>query len=170
MKLGSILLFLIVFLSTGLVAQQKIIEYEAFFLHNKSELTDLEKNKLTIFHDSILTNYSITNMFIIGYANEIGGYEYNHRLSTDRANYIHQFIHNENLKIPTEVVGKGEIITRKEKDYKNQLIENRKAVMRYAVYSRVVHTASILEFAAGEKMTIKSIGFYPDSPVYLPQS
>ena len=143
MKLGSTLLFLIVFLSTGLVAQQQIIEYEAFFLHNKSELTDLEKNKLTIFHDSILTNYSITNMFIIGYANEIGGYEYNHRLSTYRANYIHQFILNENLKIPTEVVGKGEIITRKEKDYKNQLIENRNAVMRYAVYSRVVHTASI---------------------------
>ena len=170
MKLGLILLFLIVFLSTVLVAQQEIIEYEAFFLHNKSELTDLEKNKLTIFHDSILANYSITNMSIIGYANEIGGHEYNHRLSTDRANYIHQFILNENLKIPTEVVGKGEIITRKEKDYKNQLIENRKAVMRYAVYSRLVHTASISEFAAGEKMTIKSIGFYPDSPVYLPQS
>ena len=139
-----------------------------FFLHNKSELTDLEKDKFLIFHDSILANYSISNVFIIGYTNEIGGYEYNHRLSTNRANYIHQLIHNENLKIPTEVVGKGEIVTLKEQDYKNQLIENRKAVMQYTVYSKVEQTTSISEFAPGEKMTIKSIGFYPDSPfIYL---
>ena len=170
MNLSSILLFIIVFLSSCLLAQKEIIEYEALFLHNKSELTDLEKNKLTIFHDSILANYTITNMFITGYANEIGGYEYNHRLSIDRANYIHQFVHNENLKIPTEVVGKGEIVSRKEQDYINQLIVNRKVVIRYGAYSRVVQTASISEFASGEKMTIKSIGFYPDSPVYLPQS
>ena len=143
MNLSSILLFIIVFLSSCLLAQKEIIEYEALFLQNKSELTDLEKNKLTIFHDSILANYKITNMFITGYANEIGGYEYNHRLSIDRANYIHQFVHNENLKIPTEVVGKGEIVSRKEQDYINQLIVNRKAVIRYGAYSRVVQTASI---------------------------
>ena len=170
MNVSSILLFIIVFLSSGLLAQKEIIEYEVFFLHNKSELTDLEKDKLIIFHDSILANYSITNMSITGYTNEIGSYEYNHRLSTERANYIHQFVYNENLKIPTEVVGKGEIVTLKEQGYINQLIENRKALIRYAAYRRVVQTASISEFAAGEKMTIKSIGFYPDSPVYLPQS
>ena len=65
MNPSSILLLIIVFLSSGLFAQKEIIEYEAFFLHNKSELTDLEKNKLTIFHDSILTNYSITKVFRI---------------------------------------------------------------------------------------------------------
>ena len=170
MNLSSILLFIIVFLSSGLLAQKEIIEYEVFFLHNKSQLTDLEKDKLITFHDSILANYSITNMSIIGYTNEIGSYEYNHRLSTERAKYIHQFVYNEYLKIPTEVVGKGEIVTLNEQDYINQLIENRKALIRYAAYSRLVQTASISEFAAGEKMTIKSIGFYPDSPVYLPQS
>ena len=134
MKLGSIFLFTIVFLSTGLVAQQKIIKYEVFFLHNKSELTDLEKDKFLVFHDSILANYSISNVFITGYTNEIGEYDYNYRLSTKRANYIHQLIHDEKLKIPTEVVGKGEIVTRKEKNFNNQLIENRKAVIEYTVH------------------------------------
>ena len=130
MKLGSILLFIIVFLSTGLVAQQQIIAYEVFFLHNKSELTVLEKDKFLVFHDSILANYSISNVFIRGYTNEIGEYEYNYRLSTNRANYIHQLIHDEILKVLTEVVGKGEIVTRKEENINKQLIENRKAVIR----------------------------------------
>ena len=170
MKLGSILFFVIVFLSTGLVAQQELIVYEAFFLHNKSELTDLEKDKFLVFHDSILANYSISNVFITGYTNEIGEYDYNYRLSTKRANYIHQLIHDEILKVPTEVVGKGEIVTRKEENINKQLIENRKAVIEYAVHIKPEKTNSISEFEVGEKMTIKSIGFYPDSPMYLPQS
>ena len=170
MNLSSILLFIIFFLSTGLVAQKEIIEYEAFFLHNKSELTDLEKDKFLVFHDSILANYSISEMFIVGYTNEIGIYEHNHRLSKNRANYIHQLIHKKYLNIPTEVVGKGEIATTKEGDYKNQIIENRKALIQYVTYRNVEYTASISEFTAGEKMTIKSIGFYPDSPTYLPES
>ena len=170
MKLGSIFLFTIVFLSTGLVAQQKIIKYEAFFLHSKSELTDLEKDNFLIFQDSILANYSISNVFITGYTNEIGEYDYNYRLSTNRAHYIHQLIYDEKLKIPTEVVGKGEIVTRKEENINKQLIENRKAVIEYAVHIKPEKTNSISEFEVGEKMTIKSIGFYPDSPMYLPQS
>ena len=170
MKLGSILLFVIVFLSTRLVAQHEIIAYDAFFLHNKCELTDLEKDKLLVFHDSVLANYSISNVFITGYTNEIGEYDYNYRLSTKRANYIHQLIQDEILKIPTEVVGKGEIVTIKEKNFNNQLIENRKAVIEYTVQIKAEQTTSISEFEIGEKMTIKSIGFYPDSPMYLPQS
>ena len=170
MKLCSILLFIIVFLSTGLVAQQEIIEYETFFLHNKSELTALEKDKLLVFHDSILANCSISNVLIVGYANEIGEYDYNYRLSINRANYIRQLIHNVKLKTPTEVVGKGEIVTRREQNFKNQLIENRKAVIQYAVHIKAEQATSISEFEVGEKMTIKSIGFYPDSPMYLPQS
>ena len=170
MKLGSILLLVIVFLSTGLVAQQELIVYEAFFLNNKSELTDLEKDKFLVFHDSILANYSISNVFITGYTNEIGEYDYNYRLSTKRANYIHQLIQDEKLKIPREVLGKGEIVTIKEKNFNNQLIENRKAVIEYTVHIKADQTTSISEFEVGEKMTIKSIGFYPDSPMYLPQS
>ena len=106
MNFCSILFFIIILLPPHLVAQQEIIEYEAFFLHNKSELTDLEKDKFLVFHDSILANNSISNVLIAGYTNEIGIYEYNHRLSTNRAHYIHQLINNEKLKTPIKVEGK----------------------------------------------------------------
>ena len=119
----------------------------------------MEKDNFLIFQDSILANYSISNVFITGYTNEIGEYDYNYRLSTNRAHYIHQLIYDEKLKIPTEVVGKGEIVTIKEKNFNNQLIENRKAVIEYTVHIKADQTTSISEFEVGEKMTIKSIGF-----------
>ena len=70
-------------------------------------------------------------MLIAGYTNEIGIYEYNHRLSTNRAHYIHQLINNEKLKTPIKVEGKGEIKTISQDDLDFQLIKNRKAVINY---------------------------------------
>ena len=170
MNFCSILFFIIILLPPHLVAQQEIIEYEAFFLHNKSELTDLEKDKFLVFHDSILANYSISNVLIAGYTNEIGVYEYNHRLSTNRAHYIHQLINNEKLKTPIKVEGKGEIKTLTQDDLDFQLIKNRKAVINYFLDIKKKNISSITEFKVGEKMTVRNIGFFPDSPMYLPES
>tara|TARA_Y100001954_G_scaffold171573_1_gene182383 strand:+ start:275 stop:1087 length:813 start_codon:yes stop_codon:yes gene_type:complete len=169
MNFFSILFFIIILLPPHLVAQQEIIEYEAFFLHNKSELTDLEKDKFLVFHDSILANYSISNVLIAGYTNEIGVYEYNHRLSTNRAHYIYQLINNEKLKTPIKVSGKGEIKTISQDDLDQQLIKNRKAVIYYFTSKKDNNYTSVTEFKVGEKMTLKNIGFFGNSPNFLPK-
>ncbi len=167
MNFCSILFF--IFLSFGLVAQQEIIEFEVFFSHNKSELTDLEQNKFLEFHDSILANYSISNVLIVGYTNEIGVYEYNLSLSINRANYIHQLIHNEKLKTPIKVAGKGEIKTLSHADLGLQLINNRKAVIYYFTSKKENNYTSVTEFKVGEKMTLKNIGFLGNTPNFLPR-
>ena len=148
---------------------QKIqVSYEAYFPNDRSTLAKDEIIRFNTFHDSVLTNFDVKKITILGYANDIGNSSYNYKLSNNRAKYILKRM-NIDIDFDIEFSAEGEIKTLDQADMDQQLIKNRKAVINYFLEIKKNKLSSVAEFKVGEKMTLKNIGFYGNSPEFLPR-
>ena len=74
---------------------------------------------------------------------------------------------NIDVDYDVEFSAEGEIKTLDQADIDQQLIKNRKAVINYFLEIKTNKLSSVAEFKVGEKMTLKNIGFFGNSPVFI---
>ena len=168
MSLNSFIFLFFSLLISNFYSQKTQIPYEGYFLNNKSILTKDEIVRFSTFHDSVLNNFDVKKITILGYANDIGKSSYNYKLSNNRAKYILKLI-NTDADYDVEFSAQGEIKTLDQADLDQQLIKNRKVVINYFLEIKKNKLFSVAEFKVGEKMTLKNIGFYGNSPEFLPR-
>ena len=149
---------------------RKEVIYSIYFNHDQNTITNNQNVLFQSFHDSITINNTISSISISGYCNEIGGNDYNIKLSEERARYIYQIIRKD-TSLNIIVNGLGEIPNTNNKNIDEQLTNNRKVIITYAFnnVSDVVPT-SLIDIVEGEKMILKNIMFVRGSTEYLPES
>lgn len=168
MSLNSFIFLFFSLLTSNLYSQKTQIPFEAYFLNNKSILAKDEIVRFCTFHDSVLNNFDVKKITILGYANDIGKSSHNYKLSNNRAKCILKLM-NIDVDYDVEFSAEGEIKTLDQADIDQQLIKNRKAVINYFLEIKTNKLSSVAEFKVGEKMTLKNIGFFGNSPEFLPR-
>jgi len=169
----NIILITFFFLAVTLVkAQTEKITHNIYFKHSESIITTSQKIIFWSFHDSVITNNMVSSINIFGYCNELGGKEYNTKLSKQRAQYIYKNIEKETIwGIPMSIEGFGKIPNTNNETIDEQLINNRKVVITYTVDNVIdVLPSSLVDIKEGEKMILKDIMFVTGSTEYLPGS
>ena len=169
----NIILITFFFLAVTLVkAQTEKITHNIYFKHSESIINNSQKIIFWSFHDSVITNNMVSSINIFGYCNELGGKEYNTKLSKQRAQYIYKNIEKETIwGIPMSIEGFGKIPNTNNETIDEQLINNRKVVITYTVDNVIdVLPSSLVDIKEGEKMILKDIMFVTGSTEYLPGS
>tara|TARA_B110000879_G_scaffold202674_1_gene279338 strand:- start:60 stop:872 length:813 start_codon:yes stop_codon:yes gene_type:complete len=158
----NIILITFFFLAVTLVkAQTEKITHNIYFKHSESIITTSQKNIFWSFHNSVITNNMVSSINIFGYCNELGGKEYNAKLSKQRAQYIYKNIDKETIwGIPMSIEGFGKIPNTNNETIDDQLINNRKVIITYTVGNIIdVLPSSLVDIKEGEKMILKNILF-----------
>tara|TARA_B100000795_G_scaffold268116_1_gene254399 strand:- start:832 stop:1752 length:921 start_codon:yes stop_codon:yes gene_type:complete len=139
--------------------ERKEVIYSIFFNHDQNAITNNQNVLFQSFHDSITINNTISSISISGYCNEIGGNDYNIKLSEERAHYIYQIIRKD-TSLNIIVDGLGEIPNANNENIDEQLTNNRKVIITYA-FNNVSDVAptSLIDIVEGEKMILKNILF-----------
>ena len=104
------ILFLFLIVSNVLVSQEQL-KHVVYFETNKYEVLEIEQNRLLLFI-KILDSVVITKISIYGFCDDIGGVNYNLKLSQQRADIIKELLFNQDIdkSIISNVNGKGKIL------------------------------------------------------------
>ncbi len=163
------LIFILISTITNVHSQENEINFNTYFEHNKFELSNEEKLIFINFNDSLIKANEIKSIKISGYTNDLGSEKHNVELSKKRANHIYNLL-KPKLTCEFQFEGFGELITNFEKDTVQQLIKNRKVSIVYFIEREIINIKSISEYEVGQKMTVKNINFFPNSPFFLLES
>jgi len=150
--------------------ETKAMSYSIYFNHDQNTITNNQNVLFQSFHDSITINNTISSINISGYCNEIGGNDYNIKLSEERAHYIYQIIRKD-TSLNIIVDGLGEIPNVNNENIDEQLTNNRKVMITYT-FNNIADDlpVSLIDIVEGEKMILKDIMFVRGSTEYMPGS
>jgi outer membrane protein OmpA-like peptidoglycan-associated protein len=107
---------------------------------------DFDKSRLNAEATRVLRSFiktragSSAGLHVVGYSDEIGKDDYNHRLSERRANVVADWLRDHGLRVPVTLEGRGKIVLTGEGQRENMkisdLIEKNWRARRVEIYSR----------------------------------
>ncbi len=181
----TLLLFAFCFCFAPYLYTQEKLSFSFYFERGLIEVNEIEKEKIAVLENRIV-GYEIQTVQIHGYCDDIGSFESNLKLSTERAENIQALLNPQ--KFPPnkvlKVLGKGEIdlIQNSKKSISEQRKQNRRVDILIECTLAPTFDTPIVEeiennelqldnkLKVGDKVTLRNILFIGGRDLLMPES